>query len=319
MAPTDKEKEELAQRELATENERDAADSYGAAAGGSDTSPPAYEPSSGGSSVPSVPTVSEPFNFPTSAPIPARSPDQPRLAANSKVGLIVIPQRSPDPKSPFIAAYPPSLLAYGITDRTWVSFLDTMSAFLAAKVSDRALSHAATMARRFGEKPMDVGKRIQSHGKSIGQAIVDHGRRGHIISAGLDVVRGIVSLPLMAASGIVHTGLSLPGTTVSAVLEKPQTPLQRAAAYALTANEKWLRPRGLEVGLAETDKVAELTGMSTYELLERAAQVSTHDAQAVMKALEGRLATLQVHAGETLELGRQNIWLVLVSLNQEYT
>ena len=75
------------------------------------------------------PTVSSPFNFP-------RTECPPYSAGTSSAQRpFAIPQQWPEPAAPFLSAYPAGLLNFGITAPSWHSFLDTMSAFLTARVS----------------------------------------------------------------------------------------------------------------------------------------------------------------------------------------
>ncbi|KAG5913118.1 hypothetical protein E4U42_001447, partial [Claviceps africana] len=112
-----------------------------------------------------MPTLDSPFTFPTSdlPPLPPYSVDAKAEAeagpgpgpssSSSSEKPMAIPQLAPDSASPFLPAYPPGLLAHGITQQAWRSFLDTLSAFLTAKVSDRAVAHAGDLAKSLGEPP----------------------------------------------------------------------------------------------------------------------------------------------------------------------
>lgn len=166
-----------------------------------------------------VPTVTSPFNFPKYSkdgfPTDASPPVYDNIGASSSSGAaprpIAFPQVSPDPDAAFLPAYAPVLLSYGITEQTWRSFLNTISAFLTAKVSDRALSHATDVAAHLGENPKNLGKNVIAQAKSIGKNVSRDAKRGNIIGAAVGLIGGSISLPITTAFGIVGTTLSLPG------------------------------------------------------------------------------------------------------------
>ncbi|KAI0483319.1 hypothetical protein GGR56DRAFT_686589 [Xylariaceae sp. FL0804] len=65
---------------------------------------------------------------------------------------VAIPQVHAEAAAPFLDAYAPALLAYGVPASSWRPFLATLSAFLSARVSDRAVAHAGDMARHIPTK-----------------------------------------------------------------------------------------------------------------------------------------------------------------------
>ncbi|KAH6611122.1 subunit of the rna polymerase ii mediator complex [Trichoderma cornu-damae] len=268
-----------------------------------------------------VPTVASPFDFPadgregssgTAAAPPAYGGAEPSGGSRRPVAF---PQIKPDPDSPFLPAYAPVLLDYGISEQTWRSFLATISAFLTATVSDRALSHAADVAARIGQNPKNLGKSVAAHASSIGKNVSENAKRGNVLGAAAGLIGGSISLPISTALGIVGSGLSLPGQAISAVTKKPKTPQQRVAAYAAVANEEWLHTRGLHAYLYDSAGLARLLGRPVDGLLSlagEAAEGDAGDAARQMRALEPHVARLEVDEGSTLQLKSQTLWIVLV-------
>ncbi|KAM0329433.1 hypothetical protein ACHAQA_004740 [Verticillium albo-atrum] len=253
------------------------------------------------------PTAETPFNFPADALPPYTPSPAPRR-------LIVIPQKSPEPISPFLKAYPPDILAHGIPSESWIAFLDTLSAFLAAKVSDRALSHAADVAKRFGEGPTNTVKGVYTHVKAVGKGIGQQARRGNVIGVAVGVIGGAITIPVSAAMGIVGTAVSLPGSAVAAVAKKPQTQRARAAAYLAVANRDWLHARGLDAALVTSEELSELTGTSVLALIATVqGKGETKSAQEQLATLEGHYAKLEISGSEpaSLKVGKETLWVVL--------
>ncbi|KAL6910912.1 hypothetical protein GGI43DRAFT_28700 [Trichoderma evansii] len=268
-----------------------------------------------------VPTVTSPFNFPKyskdGSAADAGPPVYDNIGASSSSTAasrppIAFPQVSPDPDSPFLPAYAPILLSYGITEQTWRSFLATISAFLTAKVSDRALSHATDMAAHLGENPKNLGKNVIAQAKSIGKNVSRDAKRGNIIGAAMGIIGGSISLPISTAMGIVGTAVSLPGSAIGAVTKKPRTPLERAATYAAVANEEWLHMRGLHAILFDSAGLAHLLGQPLDSLLSRAWETKAIEADRQMNALEPLIAGLEINEGTPLKLKTQTLWLVLI-------
>ncbi|RAL08849.1 uncharacterized protein BO97DRAFT_408094 [Aspergillus homomorphus CBS 101889] len=252
------------------------------------------------------PTAESPFDFPcTSA-----SSHQPRLQQP-----IAIPQTAPTPTAPFLDAYAPPLLQYGITPETWRAFLHTLSAFLAAKVSDQALAHAADIGRQVGDVPKRFGQGTLDHARAVKNNVRDAARDGRFVSAALGAVGGAITLPVGTALRAVGATVSLPGAAVRAVAQKPQSPGERAAAYVAAANVKWLRERRLRACLADTASLARRLGWGddAVRLLERAHAVANGEgsAAAQLAALEDCLCPLEVFTGSTLHLGVDMLWLVV--------
>ncbi|KAM0260705.1 hypothetical protein ACHAQJ_002621 [Trichoderma viride] len=267
-----------------------------------------------------VPTITSPFNFPTGGKDDSKTATVPPIyddigsSSSSKTPprAIAFPQTKPDPDSPFLPAYAPILLSYGITEETWRSFLATISAFLTAKISDRALSHATDVAAHIGQNPKNFGKNIAAQAKSIGKNASQNAKRGNIIGAAMDIIGGSISLPISTALGIVGTTLSLPGSAIGAVTKKPRTPHERAATYAAVANEEWLHMRGLHALLFDSAGLAHLLGQPLDSLLSMAWETKESDASRQMRALEPLIAGLEVDEGTFLQLKTQTLWLVLI-------
>lgn len=285
---------------------------------------PSYEASTPGPSAPRSrtaarngqqiegPTLSDPFNFPSNSGLPPYS----EAARINKP--VAIPQRRPEPTAPFVAAYAPALTSRGVTPETWHAFVKTMSAFLTANVSDKAIAHAGDIARHLGSAPISFGKGVARNAKSVGQHIKSNARRGNILGAAVGVVGGAVSLTVGTALSAVGTVMSLPGAAVGAVARKPQTPVERAAAYAAVANKNWLNARGLYAQILDTQQLCRLVGLSDpRELVETARGGKDQSAAGHMKRLEQYLCESQIdeEAGQ-LELGVSTLWLVVAQVSQ---
>lgn len=292
-----------------------------------------------------MPTVDDPFNFPTTdealpaysaqaadAAVPpafsdaAGSSSAAPSAAPSGGGAppsrpsmkpIAIPQVVPDATSPFITAYPPCLLARGITEQSWNSFLDTVSAFLTAKVGDRAVSHAGDMAKHFAEGTTNLGKNIANHGKHLGKDIAKHAKKGNIFGVAATLIAGAVSLPVMTALGAVGTVTRLPGAAVGAITKKPKTAADRVNAYNVVVNEKWFHQRGLHIQLVDTPGLAHVLELPTTQLLAVARSGKEGSASGMLQALDLHIESLKVPAETTLGLSDKSLWLVLVEFDPE--
>lgn len=257
-----------------------------------------------------VPTVISPFDFPTEA-APSYTESSPSSSSTHKRRPIAIPQVSATPTAPFLQAYAPLLLARGIPSGTWASFLDTLSAFLAAKVTDRAISHAADVGRQVGNVPKRFGKNVATHAKSVGRGISDNAKRGNLVGAAFGVIGGAISLPVATAVKAVGAITSLPGAAVGAVAQKPQTPRERAVAYAAAANKKWLESRGLRAQLVDTQELARFVGASSDQILQAARSEKSDDADAQMGPLRTHISELTIEKPTGLSLGEQTLWLVI--------
>ncbi|KAL2211261.1 hypothetical protein CC79DRAFT_1328674 [Sarocladium strictum] len=253
-----------------------------------------------------IPTIDSPFNFPPAYTLTS-TPSSSGLTARP----IAIPQISPSPTSRFLSAYSPLLLSYGITSPTFTSFLDTISAFLTAKVSDRAISHAGDMAKTIGEQHKNSFKNVVSHAKAVGKDIGKNAKKGNVIGAALGVVGGAVTIPLFTVGGLIGSAASLPGMTIAAAVKKPKTPRQRAVAYIAVANEKWFTPRGLYAVLLDSQELAEVLKVPVSTIATKATG-DEGPAQIQLQKLDPYIEALEVQGkGGALELGTQTMWLVL--------
>lgn len=258
---------------------------------------PAYQRDS---KAPAAPTLESPFTFPSEADLPAYTAAS---AAQETQLPVAIPQTRATASSPLVQAFPPSVLGHGIPEGTWLSFLETMSAFLTAKIGDRAVSHAGDMAQRFTAHSVGVGKHVLDHAKGVGKSMGPKLKRGNIIG----VVGGVISVPVVGAFGVVRAVVGLPGSAVGAIVKKPRTPAQRAAAYAAVANKKWLHARGLHAQLLDTSELAQCLGVSASDLLRSS---GGSPAAAQLAGLADRIAPLEVQPGnEALELSAGTLWL----------
>lgn len=294
---------------------------------GDSGAPPAYEPTPADSRSASSPTPADPdaslvdsktagptadapFRFPVDGALPAYSPPTPSQPGPSTPTqkLIAIPQVQPTPTSAFLKAYAPTLLRHGIVEQTFLSFLETLSAFLAAKVSDRAVAHAADVASQVGEGPKSHFKHVYGHTKDVFRNIGSNAKKGNIFGAVGGIIGGTVTVPVSAALGSVGAVVSLPGRALGAVAKKPLTQRQRAEAYVAVANKDWFWKRGLEAALGDSGDVAGLLGVGVAQLTEGGAE-------GISGGLGGKIERLEVADGEqavaVLEVGLASLWLVL--------
>lgn len=277
--------------------------------------PPAYESvETPQATRDAVPTVSSPFDFPSDSDLP---PYEPPIASPGSQKPIAIPQVKPDPAVPFVPVFSPALLSHGVTPDTWYPFLDTLSAFLTAKVSDRAISHAGDMAKHLAENPKNLGNSLLSQTKGFGKTIAKSAKSGNVIGAATQTIGAAISIPVSGAVGLVGTILALPSTAIGAIVKKPKTPGQRAAAYAAVANEKWLHTRGLHATMMDSNELAHLLSISVSDLLRPAQETKDRSTYGQLEALEGRIAPVEVRNRQGfLELAPNTIWLVLAPIVQ---
>ncbi|KAI5457049.1 hypothetical protein BGZ63DRAFT_395321 [Mariannaea sp. PMI_226] len=278
--------------------------------------PPAYEPidshptdiehSKDKSGKSARPTVDSPFNFPSDITLPSFS----EASGSSSQKLIAVPQTTPDPSAPLLRAFPPTLLRYGIPKDTWLSLLDTVSAFLSAKVTDRALRHAVTMGQHMSETPKDVFKGVYNHVKDTGKSIGNNAKRGNIIGAAFNLVGGAISIPIHAAMGTARTAVGLPMSAVQAATKRPETPRERANAYFRVANNDWLNKRGLHASLLDSQELSQLLAVSVVEKTELR-ENQEENAEVKLRGLEAYIAAMEVEMPATLSVGPNSLWVVL--------
>lgn len=274
---------------------------------------PAYEETA---TAGQAPTPSDPLNFPSNAELPPYEarPGSSSFADGDRV--IAVPQAVPDPAAPFVPAYPVTLLRYGIPEDSWRSFLATLSGFLTAKVSDRAISHAGQVAQHLSQGPKTFGKGVVSHARSIGQGIADNARSGNFIGAAFGLINAAVSIPVATALGAAGTATQLPASALSALATRPQTPLERASAYAAVANKEWLNARGLEAKLVDSAGLAQSLGLPVRTLLDLARESKKNNAAGQLEALQAHVAPMQVEQAAALTLAAGSLWILLVPISQ---
>ncbi|KAI0409571.1 hypothetical protein F4802DRAFT_593214 [Xylaria palmicola] len=316
------------------------------------------------------PTVDSPFNFPpaytASASYPSGSTstlagpsapgrggqnysDLPEVVVPPPGGssgsipsapiLLAIPQTAPQPTSPFLAAYnAPVLLRRGISGEAFLSFLSTLSAFLRATVSERALAHAADVGRGIvSDIPRKFSRDTAAHVKDVGRRVGESARRGRLIAAGIGALAGTVSIPVAAAARFVDATLhQLPAAVGGGLSKRPLSPRERADAYVAVAQRDWFRARGLTALLCST---AELVLLSAWHRGPAGAGGGGDaDADAAKRLVnlvhrtweqgpEGQLRALQGEFGLTpleitdkdkpLDIGTATLWLVLTDAQGE--
>jgi hypothetical protein len=178
-------------------------------------------------------------------------------------------------------------------------------------VSEKVLAHAANIGRNVSNVPKRFGQGTVEHAKSVGQSIQDAAKSSDYVGAAVGIINGAISLPLGTAMRAVGATMSLPGTAISAVTQKPQTPRERAAAYTAAANEKWLRERGLRAQLVDTAELARMVGLQVTRLLYLGRASSDRSAATQIEALKEYISELETSTESTLELGVNNLWLII--------
>ena len=277
-----------AKREAVSENpENEILPAYEA----EDSTPNISPPSSSGTL---GPTVSSPFNFP-GTDLPPYTPS----IANQRP--IAIPQRWPDPSAPFLTAYAPSLLNYGIPANTFHSFLDTLSAFLTATVSKRAISHAGDIAASVGRVPKNLGKDLVAQAKDTGRGIASSAKQGNPFGVVGGVIGGTIGMTVGVAFRTIGSIFQLPAAAAIAAAN-PKTPRGRAELYLATANRDWFGPRGLNARLLDSVELANLLGIATAGFLIAAGPaVSAGNTGEKLMALRRWIDDLQVPESESLQ------------------
>ncbi|KAI0169157.1 hypothetical protein GGR52DRAFT_592969 [Hypoxylon sp. FL1284] len=277
----------------------------------------ADEPPSAPSRAAPGPTPSSPFDFPTDDDLPAYTASP--AAGGPERRPLAIPQVRPDGAAPFLEAYSRSLLLrHGVTREAWAAFLRTLSGFLAATVSRNAVRHAADVAQSVGDVPRQFGRDTWQGAKRTGRNIGDAARRGHIVGAAAHAVVGGVALTVGTTLRAVGATVSLP---FAAAGREPRTPRERAAAYAESANRKWLRRRGLEAHLLDTTELARGVGARNADDLLRGPRAVIADpadrAVAQMASLRDRVCELEIDAPAPLDLDVDTLWLVVTRLGED--
>ncbi|GAW25219.1 putative subunit of the RNA polymerase ii mediator complex protein [Rosellinia necatrix] len=252
--------------------------------------------------------------------------------------LLAIPQTSAQPTSPFLAAYSaPVLLGRGIARATFLSFLATLSAFLGATVSARALAHAGDVGRGLNEVPRRFSRDTVAHVRGVGRQVGASARKGDFLGAGVGALAGAVAVPLSAALRIVDATIhQLPAAAAAGLARRPLAPRDRAAAYAAVAQRDWLAARRLAARLCTTAELVSLLppggsgsgsgGVDRLVNLVRGTWESGPEGQ--LRALhdEFGLAPLEIAEGQQpggggggggqrpLDIGPDTLWLVLTDV-----
>ncbi|KAF5022513.1 hypothetical protein F66182_5415 [Fusarium sp. NRRL 66182] len=260
---------------------------------------------------PKLPTAENPFNFPSDSDSDSALPTYSEASA-SREPPIAIPQQSPTQSSPFLNAYAPALLGHGITHQAWTSFLDTISAFMTAKVGDRAINHAGDVANKIGQYPANYVKTVEASVKDVGSTISRRAKNKNYLGAVSAVIGGAITIPLGAVLGAVGTVCSFPIHAIAVVLSRPKTPAERAVAYVAVANHKWLNKRGLHATLVNTDQLSEVVGVSVKALLEASADGKDAGPLGPWSALRDCIAPLETEGPGVVDIGAETWWLVLV-------
>ncbi|KAI1477113.1 hypothetical protein F4774DRAFT_390631 [Daldinia eschscholtzii] len=260
-----------------------------------------------------VPTTNSPFNFPPVSELP---PYTISPATTNDHRPIAIPQIKPKSTSPLVEAFPPSLLRHGIPRETWLGFIRTLSGFLAATVSQKAISHAGDMAQHVGDVPKRFGKETMAHIKASGHNIKETAKSGNVVGAAAHVVGATIGIPVATALRAVGAAVSLPFAALNAVSREPKTPKERAIAYAAAANVKWLHRCGLEAHLLDTAELGHLLGLSVNDLLRIALGAYDPNSAGQLGALGAYIAELDIRNPDMLELGAGTFWLVVTETGE---
>lgn len=263
------------------------------------------------------PSAADPFAFP--------SPDPSTHSAARTISRpLAIPQVSPSAAAPLLPAYPTALLSVGITAESWRSFVDTVSAFLSAKISQQAVHHAADIASNIGDFHKQYALRMKANAKNITQSAKSFNPGG--------VIGNTLGITFGSIGHVVTSGFQ----AVGSLRLKPQTPRERAAVYIEAANLDWFHSRGLHAALMDTIELSALCEASMPEMLSAAVACGSTSARPQLAALQEIIGEMDIQeaprsnatpyesaasyrkaAGKRpvthqLELGATTLWLVLV-------
>ncbi|KAI1465423.1 uncharacterized protein F4812DRAFT_466376 [Daldinia caldariorum] len=268
-----------------------------------------------------IPTAKSPFNFPSDSEQLSSYTLSPTSTITNDHRPIAIPQLNPTATSPFLEAFAPLVLRHGIPRDAWLGFLRTLTGFLTATVSQKAISHAGDMAQHVGDVPRRFGKETMEHIKHSGRDIKESAKSGNVVGAAVRVVGATIGIPVATALRAAGAAVSLPFAALDAVGREPKTPKERARAYAAAANVKWLHRRGLHSLLLDTAELARdvLGGLSADEVLRTARRARDSSAPAQLAALAARyIADLEIRTPLTLELGAGTLWLVVTEKRNDH-
>jgi hypothetical protein len=233
---------------------------------------------------------------------------------------MAIPQLQPKETSPFLAAYPVCLLTFGIPEESWLSFVDTLSAFLNAAVGTQAVQHAVDLATTLGLAHRDWALTQKDAAMDLGRKA----QRGDLFG----VIGGTVGLTLGTAGHLVDSVLKFPGRLV----KRPQSPRDRADAYVAAANKDWLNARGLHARIVDTEVLAEVADATLDDFVKSSKKAKSVGEQfsglsAWIAEMElgdfkdvrakGEKAKLPMVAAPALEITKKTLWLTMLKLDEE--
>ncbi|KAH8167298.1 hypothetical protein CIB48_g978 [Xylaria polymorpha] len=276
--------------------------------------------------------------------IPSGSGSGSSSSSSSPRVLIAIPQVAPQPTSPFLSAYNSTvLLRRGVPQETFTSFLSTLSAFLAASISEQALSHVGDVGRSLNDIPKRISKDTVAHVKGVGQHIGQSAKKGNFIAAGIGALSATVAIPVAAALRIVDATVhQLPLAVGGGLSRKPLSPRERAGAYVAVAQKDWFAARGLAARLCNTTELLLLMNARHRGGSSGSGSGSGSEAAAAKDLVnlvhrtwemgpEGQLQALQSEFGfapleitgghsnkeKPLDIGTSTLWLVLIDASSE--
>ena len=260
------------------------------------------------------PSIFAPFDFPAQPPAYTTSSTASIKKSASAQKPVAIPQERAEASSAFLQAYAPSLLGYGIPEDRWRPFVEAASAFLQAKVSERAVSHAAEVGRDIGAVTVGFGKDVAAHAKSVGREISDSAKRRDAVGLVHGAFAGLVGLPVGTAIRAIGAALRLPSSTVAAVTKRPSTPRERTTAYLAVANRDWLHPRGLDARLLDSNELADLVGFSVEQIVALVQEAQELGAKNPLGVLGDLIAQLEFKTPANFDINAQTLWIVLVPM-----
>ncbi|KAI0879438.1 hypothetical protein GGS24DRAFT_439471 [Hypoxylon argillaceum] len=246
-------------------------------------------------------------------------------APSSPYLLLAIPQTTPQPTSPFLSAYNTAiLLRRGIPRDAFASFLATLSAFLSATVSDRALAHAADVGRSLNDIPKKFSKDTVAHVKGVGRRVGESAKKGDFISASVGAIAGSITIPLAAAFRVVDATIhQFPAAIGNKLARKPPTPRERADAYVAVAQKDWFAARGLSAVLCSTAELPLRGGgrAMAANIVDLAHTTADGGPEGQLLALQSAFgfAHLEIASEKPkpLEIGTSTLWLVLTVAEKE--
>ncbi|KEY70160.1 hypothetical protein S7711_03386 [Stachybotrys chartarum IBT 7711] len=264
------------------------------------------------------PTIDSPFDF---GPVRSSSFSVEEVSDDDEPAKplpIAIPQTQPLATAAFVKGFPRSLRNYDIRRSAWLSFVDTVSGFLDASVSQQAINHAMDVATHISKRPQKLATNVATRTAAIGQEIGSSAKQGNLFGVAAGVIKGTVSIPLNVVMSTTTAVLGLPISTAVAVSKKPPTPRERATSYLAVANQEWLMPRRLYAGIVDTKELGDLleVPVSTLPVVEEAGDddgEKTEEKQ--FSILQGHVQELKIKDGPPAQIGDETLWLVVTSIS----